>query len=156
MSKKVKIEKQSILLLDQIIRPKISTKCNEEILIVLKHLHFNHQLVFGANSIYKGLIDGRISVVIFPSYSNECDFLNPILSFVKDNKIPVINLKCSEDDIVQQFGLKKSSVLGILEPLPNEIKQYFEYLESSCSLRRVVVEVDKLVEKLPRSDNSLP
>ena len=98
---------------------------------------------FGLNSVFKTAKKDELKLAVIPRIGTFTEPYQPLFNLLASKRIPILSLDIDDFDFAQKFhGMKKLLVLGLICDIPEELKGYVQYIETSNDLPPVTLEVD--------------
>ena len=117
----------------------------EEIVSSIKELKKKNHIIFGINSVNKQLLQHKVQYVVFPENPKFDEFIQPTLSLIKQQSIPIIVLSKTPQALGSCLGLKTCACIGITSKhVPEAIESQSQLVRDEGGLPLVRVDVDSL------------
>ena len=98
---------------------------------------------YGLNTVFKAAKKDELKLAVFPRIGEFTEAYQPLFSLLSSKHIPIMCLDIDDYDLAQRFhGMKKLLVFGLVCDIPDDIKGYTKYIETSNDLPPVKLEVD--------------
>ena len=143
MSKVKKQTKQHLIIEKQYKTP-LPKECDvESILNMLYEKAKQKQTRFGLNTVFKAANKDELKLAVVPRTEEYNEAYQPLFNVIAKKHIPILSLDIDDFNFAQRFhGMKKLLVLGLLCDIPEQLKDYLQYLNTSNDLPPVTLEVD--------------